>query len=110
MVRYTVYQAFCECLCMWLPYTVLGQLFHVVLPLLCSQVRVSVCNQYWVANTKEPPKEREGVKAHSLTHSHKHLSIHRTTAAQLSVCRMDVAAKSLKLIHGIYIENQMDAD
>lgn len=109
MVRYTVYQAFCECLCMWLPYTVLGQLFHVVLPLVCSQVRVSVCNQYWVANTKEPPKEREGVKAHSLTL----VNTSQSTGQQQLSCQcagMDVAAKNLKLINGIYIENQMDAD
>jgi len=31
-------------------------------PLLCSQVCVRVCNQYWMANTE---REREGVKAHS---------------------------------------------
>lgn len=52
---------------MWLLYTTLGQLFHVFLPLLRSQVRVSVCNQYWMANTIEPTREREGVKAHSLS-------------------------------------------
>lgn len=67
MVRYAVvYCAFCECL--WLVYKTPGQLFHVVHPLLCSLVRVSVCNQYWMANTIEPPREGEKVLKHTRSH------------------------------------------
>jgi len=88
-----------------------GQLlFNAVHPLLCSQVCVRVCNQYWMANTERERCqstlmcvwEREVLKH---TRSHKRLSFRRATASSSQCDGTNIVAENLKLIHGIYIKS-----